>query len=85
MHRILIKKCFIYGGKCLMHKAVHNWIEIFSQGHMKVTDDARPGRPVEIVTEKTVQRLEELSRVGRRITIDSAARAIPSFCIQHKA
>jgi hypothetical protein len=30
----------VYGGKCLSHKAVHNWVEKFSQGHSKVTDYA---------------------------------------------
>jgi transposase len=49
-----------YGGKCLSRKAVHNWIEKFCQGLSKVADDARPGRPVEIATEATVQRLELL-------------------------
>jgi hypothetical protein len=29
----------VYSGKCLSHKAVHNWFEKFSQGHSKVTDD----------------------------------------------
>jgi hypothetical protein len=32
----------VYGGKCLLRKAVHNWVEKFSQGHSKVVDDARP-------------------------------------------
>jgi transposase len=50
----------VYGGKCLSHKAIHNWVEKFSRGHSKVADDARPGRPVEIGTEATVQRVEEL-------------------------
>jgi hypothetical protein len=31
----------VYGGKCLPHKAVHNWVEKFSQGRSKVADDAR--------------------------------------------
>jgi hypothetical protein len=44
----------VYGGKCLSRKAVHNWVEEFSQGRSKVADDARPGRPVEIATEATV-------------------------------
>jgi hypothetical protein len=26
----------VYSGKCLSHKAVHNWVEKFSQGHSKV-------------------------------------------------
>jgi hypothetical protein len=32
-----------YGGKCLLRKAVHTWVEKFSQGLSKVADDARPG------------------------------------------
>jgi hypothetical protein len=30
----------VYGGKCLLHKAVHNWDENFSQRRLKVADDA---------------------------------------------
>jgi hypothetical protein len=29
----------IYGGKCLSRKAVHNWVEKFSQGCSKLADD----------------------------------------------
>jgi hypothetical protein len=29
----------VYGGKCLLRKAVHSWVEKFSQGRSKVTDD----------------------------------------------
>jgi hypothetical protein len=32
----------VYGGKCLFIKAVHNWVEKFSQGRSKIADDARP-------------------------------------------
>jgi transposase len=66
----------IYGGKCLSFKAVHNWVEKLSQGRSKVADDARPGLPVEIVTEATVQWVEELIRADMRITIDSVATAL---------
>jgi transposase len=48
----------VYSGKYLSLKAVHNWVEKFSQGRSKVADDARPGRPVEIATEATAQRVE---------------------------
>jgi hypothetical protein len=44
----------VYGGKCLSRKAVHSWVEKFSQGRSEVADDARPG--VE-VAETTVKRL----------------------------
>jgi hypothetical protein len=51
----------VYGEKCLSHKAVHNWDEKFSQGRLEVTNDDKPGRPVEIATEATVQQVEELT------------------------
>jgi hypothetical protein len=28
-----------YGGKCLLHRAVPNWVEKFSQGRLKVAYD----------------------------------------------
>jgi hypothetical protein len=57
----------------------------FSQGHSKVADDARPCRPVEIATEATVQRVEELIRADRRITIDSVATALGCTASSHTA
>jgi hypothetical protein len=66
----------VYYGKCLSRKAVHNWIEKFSQQRSKIADDARPAGHVKIATEATVQRVEELIRADRRITIDSAATAL---------
>jgi hypothetical protein len=50
----------------LSHKAVHTWLEKFSQGPSKVADDARPGHPVEIATEGTVHQVEVLIRADRR-------------------
>jgi hypothetical protein len=66
----------VYGGKCLSCKAVHNWVEKFSQDRLKVADDGRPCRTVEITTEATVQGVEELIRAERRITINSVATAL---------
>jgi transposase len=56
--------------------AVYNWVDKFSQGRSKVADDARPGRPVEIAREVTVQRVQELIRADRRITIDNVTTAL---------
>jgi transposase len=66
----------VYGGKCLSRKAVHNWVEKFSEGRSKFADDVRLGRPVEIATAATVQQVEELIRADRRITVDSVATAL---------
>jgi hypothetical protein len=43
-------------------EAVHNWVDKVSQECSKVADDIRQGRPVEIATEATAQRVEELVR-----------------------
>jgi hypothetical protein len=50
----------LYGGNSLSRKAVHNWVEKFSQGRSKVAAVAQPIRPVEAVTEAIVQWVEEL-------------------------
>jgi hypothetical protein len=44
MRRIFVEKCFQF--KCLSPKAVHNWVEKFCQGRLKVADDARPSGEV---------------------------------------
>jgi hypothetical protein len=36
----------VYDGKCLLCKAVHNWVDKFCQGPSKVADDARPDAEV---------------------------------------
>jgi hypothetical protein len=58
----------VYSGKCFSCKPVHNWVENSSQSS-KVTDDARPGSPIEIATQATVKRMEELNQADKRITI----------------
>jgi hypothetical protein len=45
----------LYGGKCLSCKALHNWIEKFSRGCLKVEGDAQPCCLVAIVTEAIAQ------------------------------
>jgi hypothetical protein len=47
----------LYGGKCSSRKAVHNWVEKFSQGRSKVADDARPGAEVAETTVKKTSML----------------------------
>jgi hypothetical protein len=37
---------YVYDGKCLSCKAIHNWVEKSSQGRSKVADDARPSAEV---------------------------------------
>jgi transposase len=66
----------VYYGECLSRRVVHSWVKKFSQGHWKIIDDARPGRPVEIATEATMQQVKEFIRTDRSMTIDSVATAV---------
>jgi hypothetical protein len=50
---IHIKNIFCYGVKCLSHKAVHNWIEKFSEGLSNIADETPPGAEVVETTDKT--------------------------------
>jgi hypothetical protein len=47
----------VYGGKCLLHKMVHNWVEKFFQGHLKVADNVQQGHSLETAIEATVQQV----------------------------
>jgi hypothetical protein len=47
----------VYGWKCLSRKALHNWIDKFSEGRSKVEDDARPGAEVAETTVKKTSML----------------------------
>jgi hypothetical protein len=51
IHKEMFPVC---GEKCLSRKAVHNWVEKFTEGRWEVADDARPGHLVEIAREETV-------------------------------
>jgi hypothetical protein len=59
----------IYGEKCPSRQAVYSWVQKFSEGRTRIEDEHRIGRPTEIATEANVQRVEDLIRVGRRVTI----------------
>jgi hypothetical protein len=47
----------LYGRKCLSLKAVHNSYEMFSEGRLKVADDARTRAEVADTTVKRLQML----------------------------
>jgi hypothetical protein len=73
----------VYVGKCLSRKMSHNWVEKLSRTS-KVAYDARQGRSVEIATEATMQRVEDLIGADRRIIIDSVATTLGcSHCLAY--
>jgi hypothetical protein len=63
----------VYGGKCLSRKAVHNWVEKFSQGHSKVTDDETMFRKWLSQQSKDFYAVDLnalVKRLDRRISVD---------------
>ena len=60
---------------CLSRQAVHNWAQKFSEVRTSIEDEHRVGRPVEIATPATLQRVEDI-RAEWRVTIDAIATAI---------
>lgn len=63
----------VYGEKCLSRKAVYNWIENFSQGRSKLMDKGRTGRSVQIATNTTPRRVQEVIQADKQVTVDSIA------------
>jgi len=53
------------GEHCLSRQAVHNWVQKFSEGRTSIEDEHRAGRPVEIATPETLQRIEDSGLVKR--------------------
>jgi len=66
----------MYGEHCLSRQAVHNWVQKFSEGRTSIEDEHRASRPVEIATPETLQRVEDIIRAERRVTVDAVATAI---------
>ena len=66
----------MYGEHCLSRQAVHNWMQKFSEGRISIEDEHRAGRPVELATPETLQRVEDIIRAERRGTVDAVATAI---------
>jgi hypothetical protein len=78
LQSIFIKKCFLFTVESVCR------VKRFTTGSKNSLKDvkksqmmARPGRSVEVATETNVlQRVEELIRADRRITIDSVTTAL---------
>jgi len=59
----------MYSEHCLSRQAVYNWVQKFSEGWTSIEDEHRAGRTVEIATPVTLQRVEDIIRAERRVTV----------------
>jgi hypothetical protein len=60
-----------YGEHFLSREAVRNWVHKFSEGRASIEDEHQVGRPVEVATPAMLQRVEDIIRADRRVTIDA--------------
>jgi len=51
-------------------------VQKFSEGRKSIEDEHNVDRPVEVATPATLQRIEDIIRGDRRVTIDTVATAI---------
>ena len=71
--QIHLRMCAQYGDKFLSRRIVYEWIEMFQNGHTSVTDAERSGHLATATTTRNEERILELIRENRRITVEEVA------------
>jgi hypothetical protein len=59
---------------------VYEWIEIFKNGHMSVSDAERSGRPTTATTTQNEERAMELILQNRRMMVNKTAKQLNKMC-----
>ena len=78
----------VCGDNCFSQKTVFNWIQEFNKGRQSIRDWEYPGRPAEVLTEATVQCVEQIIRNDRCVSIDDVVACFRLFTwnrVQHHA
>ena len=70
----LLKK--VYGDECLSRTQVFEWFERFKEGREEIRDDQRPGRPSTSNMDANVEKVGEIVRQNRRLSIRAVAELI---------
>jgi len=70
----LLKK--VYGDECLSRTQLFEWFKRFKEGREEIGDDQRPGRPSTSKTEANIEKVGEIIRQNRRLSIRAVAELI---------
>ena len=62
-----------YGFSCMSRASFHKCLKAFKGGHKSITDDSRSGRPVNVSTPESVQAVEDMIRLDRKVILDDIA------------
>ena len=66
----------VYGNECLSRARVFEWFKRFQDGREDVEDDSRPGCPSMSKTDETIEKVGNLIRSDRRLTIRAIAETV---------
>jgi len=59
--------------KCLSLTQVSEWFRRFKEGREEIGDDQRPGRPTTFKTDANTEKVGEIVRQNRRLSIGAVA------------
>ena len=65
-----------YGNDCLSRACVFEWHKRFSEGREIVKDDECPGRPCTSRTEENVEKISQIVRKDRRLSVRMIAKSV---------
>ena len=66
----------VYGDECLSRTQVFEWFKRFKKGREEIGDDQRPGRPSTSKTDANIEKVGEIVRQNRRLSIRAVAELI---------
>ena len=70
----LLKK--VYGDECLSCTEVFKWFKSFKEGREEIGEGQRPGRPSTSKTDANIEKVGEIVRQNRRLSIRAVAELI---------
>ncbi|XP_035217485.1 protein GVQW3-like [Stegodyphus dumicola] len=59
----------VYGEKCVSDKSVRKWSARFRAGRERMGDDPRPGQANTVITSDLIDKVHDLVRSDRRVTL----------------
>ena len=66
----------VYGDECLSRTQVLEWFKRFKKGREEIGDDQHPGRPSTSKTDANIEKVGEIVRQNRRLSIRAVAELI---------
>lgn len=65
-----------YGNEAMKKSQVYEWHKRFREGRVSIEDDPRSGRPSTSMTDTNIERVRQVVRANRRLSIDEIATKV---------